>query len=113
MSQPRETALVLQTQPARTWTIGIFQAAGAGLGRVGVWAVDTAQEFGSVLSVLMGPAVFLAYAFASWSLAANLGWTATFPYSAGPLSNWLVWVSIAVLVHIASDVLRRCTHPEG
>jgi hypothetical protein len=109
MSEPRETALVLRTEPVRTWAVLVFQAAGAGLGRAGVWAVDTAHEFGSVLSALMGPAVLISYAFAAWSLASNLGWTSTFPYSAGPLSNWLVWIGIAVLVHVAADILKRCT----
>jgi hypothetical protein len=57
----------------------------------------------------MGPAVFSAYAFAFWSLAANLGWTNSFIFTAGPLSNWLVWVGIAILTNVAASVLLRHT----
>jgi hypothetical protein len=112
MTEARTTAVAIRTEPTRTWTIGLFQAVGAGLGRTGIWAVDTAQTFGTLLSVLMGPAVFSAYAFAFWSLAANLGFTDTFPYTSGPLSNWLMWLGISIVVHLASGVLKRRTLTE-
>jgi len=112
MSEPRTTAIAIRTEPARTWSVTVLQATGASLGRVGVWAADTAQQFGSLVSVLMAPAVFSAYAFAGWSLSANLGWTDSFPYGAGPLSNWLIWLGMAVIVHLAAQVLKRHTQPE-
>lgn len=61
----------------------------------------------------MGPAVFSAYAFAFWSLAANLGWTDTFLFASGPLSNWLVWLGIAILINLAASVLRRHTEADS
>ncbi len=79
------------------------------LARVGVWATDTAQEFGALVAALMGPAVFSAYAVAAWSLASNLGWTDTFFFSSGPLSNWLVWLFIAIVTNLAASILRRRT----
>jgi hypothetical protein len=85
------------------------QATSTVLGRAGAWAGDTAQEFGTLLSALMGPAVFSAYAFAVWSLAANLGWTDTFVFPSGPLSNWLVWLALAIVVNAASSILKRHT----
>jgi hypothetical protein len=109
MTEARTAAVAIQPEPARPWAIGVFQAVGAGLGRTGMWAVDTAQKFGTLVSVLMGPAVFSAYAFAFWCLAANLGWTDTFPYTSGPLSNWLMWLGISVMVHLAAGVLTRRT----
>jgi hypothetical protein len=112
MSEPRITAIAIRTEPARAWSVGVLQAAGTSLSRAGVWAADTAQQFGSLVSALMGPAIFCAYAFAFWSLGANLGWTDTFPYTAGPLSNWLVWSGIAILVNVAAGVLRRHTRSE-
>jgi hypothetical protein len=60
----------------------------------------------------MGPAIFSAYALAAWSLAANMGWTGTFLYKDGPLSNWLIWLGIAILVHVAADVLKRRTRQD-
>ena len=79
------------------------------LGRVGLWATNTAQEFGALVAALMGPAVFSAYAVAAWSLAADLGWTDTFFFSTGPLSNWLVWLLLAVTANVAASILRRRT----
>lgn len=34
-------------------------------------------------------------AVTAWCLAANLGFLMAFPITAGPFSNWLVWISIA------------------
>jgi hypothetical protein len=107
MPESRTSAIAVRTEPARTWAIGALQNTANGLSRVEIWAAETAQKFGGLLSALMGPAVFSAYAFAFWSLAANFGWTDSFVFSAGPLSNWLVWLAIAILVHVASSILKR------
>jgi hypothetical protein len=77
------------------------------LERIGVWAADTAQQFGAMVAALMGPAVLSVYAVAAWSLAANLGWTDTFVFKTGPLSNWMIWMGIAVLVSLAANILRK------
>jgi hypothetical protein len=107
MPQTRTTAVTVPAQGSRTWNFNLVQATGAAVGHVGSWAVDTAQQFGSLVSVLMAPAILSTYAFAIWCLTANLGWTNSFPYSTGPFSNWFIWSGIAVLVHVAADVLRR------
>lgn len=109
MSEPQVTALPVQTDAVRGTSVNVPQAIARTYSRVSIWAFDTAQQFGSVVSVLMGPAIFSAYAFAAWSLAANLGWTDTFPYATGPLSNWLIWSGMAILTHVAANVLKRCT----
>jgi len=75
--------------------------------RIGAWANETAQEFAALVAALMGPAVFSAYAMALWSLSSNLGWTNSFLFASGPLSNWLVWGAIAVSVHAAAVILDR------
>jgi hypothetical protein len=72
-----------------------------------VWAADTAQQFGALVAALMGPAVLSVYAFVAWSLAANLGWTDTFVFKTGPLSNWMIWMGAAGLVTLASSILRK------
>jgi hypothetical protein len=113
MPESRTTAIALRTEPTRAWAAGALQATGTVLGRAGAWAGDTAQEFGTLLSALMGPAVFSAYAFAAWSLAGNLGWTDTFVFATGPLSNWLVWLAIAIVVNVASSILKRHTQGES
>jgi hypothetical protein len=107
MSESRITALAVTSQPAPARTASLFQTVALSFSRAGAWAVDTAQHFGLLLSILMAPAVFAAYTFAAWSLAANLGWTNTFPYVEGPLSNWLIWAGFAIAVHAAAQVLRR------
>jgi hypothetical protein len=107
MPETRMTAVAVRTEPARAWVLSAAQTAGEVFGRTGAWAGETAQQFGSLLAALMGPAVFCVYAFAVWSLAGNLGWTDTFVFPSGPLSNWLIWVGIAILVSLAAGVLKR------
>jgi hypothetical protein len=60
-----------------------------------------------VAAVLMGPAMLSVYAFAVWALTAEMGWTNSFPFAAGPLSNWIIWALMAVLLHFAFVTLRR------
>jgi hypothetical protein len=112
MPESRTTAIDVVIEPARAWTLSALQATGSTLSRGAVWAGDTAQKFGALVSALMGPAVVSVYALAVWSLASNLGWTDTFVFSSGPLSNWLVWLAMAMLVHLAAGILRRHTQLE-
>jgi len=109
MPETRMSAVAVRPQVTRI--AGLMQASSTVFERIGFWAVDTAQEFGTLVSALMAPAVFSAYALAIWSLAANLNWTTTFPFSTGPLSNWLIWFGIAILLNIAASILRRHTRP--
>lgn len=112
MLEPRNTAIAVRVEPVRAWSSELLQTVGGALTRAGSWAVDTAQQFASLVSALMGPAIFSAYCLAAWSLAASMGWTDSFLYSSGPLSNWLVWLGIAILVHVAADVLKRRTQQD-
>ena len=112
MPESRTTAIAVLTEPARLWTVSALQAAGNTVSHGLEWAGDTAQKFGALVSALMGRAVVSVYVLALWSLASYLGWTDTFVFSTGPLSNWLVWLAIAVLVHVAAGILRRHTQSE-
>jgi len=112
MPESRTTAIAVLTEPARVWTLSALQVAGNTVSHGLEWAGDTAQKFGALVSALMGPAVVSVYALAGWSLASNLGWTDTFVFSTGPLSNWLVWLAIAILVNLAAGILRRHTQSE-
>jgi hypothetical protein len=107
MPETRSTAVAIPTDAAQT--DAVLQSTTNVVSRAAAWARDTAQKFGALLAALMGPAVFSAYAFACWSLAADLGWTDTFLFTTGPLSNWLVWLGIAILVTLAASVLKRHT----
>ena len=110
--EPRSTAVAIRAENSRSWPIGVLQASLLVLGRIGVWAGDTAQQFGALVSVLMAPAVLSAYSFAAWSLAGSLGWTDSFVFQTGPLSNWLIWLGLAILVNMAASILRRHTRTE-
>lgn len=112
MSQIRTTAVEIRNEPIRAWMYGGAQALSEALGQAGRWLGETAQQFASLLSDLMGPAVFLAYSFAAWSFASNLGWTSAFLVSSGPLSNWLVWLVFAIVINIAASILKRRTQNE-
>ena len=107
MNQLRPSEKADRMNPAIAWTAAFSQAAAASLARAGNWAASTAQESGSVVAALMGPAVLSAYAFAFWSLTADMGWTSSFPFKAGALSSWIVWLAFAAALHWAAFVLRR------
>jgi hypothetical protein len=106
------TAISVRVEPAKVWTAGLFQTIVTGTKNVGIWATETAQQFGALLAALMGPAVFSSYMFAVWSLADNLGFTDSFVFHNGPLSNWLIWLGFAILINVAATILRRHTLPE-
>jgi hypothetical protein len=112
MVEPRMTAVTIQQEVGRVQAVGVVQATTSAIGRAGAWAGDTAQQFAMLVAVLMGPAVFSAYAFAAWALAANLGFTDSFIFSTGALSNWIIWLGIAVLVNTAAAILKRHTRSE-
>jgi LPXTG-motif cell wall-anchored protein len=110
--EPRSSVVALRAENSRSWPILILQSSNFALERVGSWAADMAQQFGAIVAALMGPAVLSVYAFVAWSLAANLGWTDTFVFRTGPLSNWMVWMGAAVLVSIAASILRKRSRTE-
>lgn len=105
--EQRSTVVAIPAQNSRSWSAVVLQSSVLGLERVGVWAADTAQQFGAMVAALMGPAVLSVYVFVAWSLAANLGWTDSFVFTTGPLSNWMIWMGLAVLVSLAAGVLRK------
>ncbi len=111
MPEPRTTAIAISTETPRAGDL--LEGSGSLLTRTGAWATDTAQEFGALVAALMGPAVFSGYAFAAWSLAANLGWTDSFVFTSGPLSNWLVWLTIALMINVAASILKKHTRQTG
>ncbi len=110
--EPRSIAVAIRAENSRSWPIVLLQSSVFVLERVGVWAVDTAQQFGAMVAALMGPAVLSVYAFVAWCLAANLGWTDTFVFKSGPLSNWMIWMALAVLTSLAAGILRKRSRPE-
>jgi hypothetical protein len=110
--EPRSTAVAIRAENSRSWPTAVLQSSGFVIGRVGAWAADTAQQFGAMVAALMGPAVLSVYAVVAWCLAANLGWTDSFVFKAGPLSNWMIWMGIAVLVSLAANILRKRSRTE-
>jgi hypothetical protein len=107
MAQQRSGVKADRLNPAVAWTAAFGQAAGSVFTKTGAWAVTTAQRSAAVLAVLMGPAILSVYAFAFWSLTSEMGWTDSFPFSSGPLSNWIIWAGLAAAVHSASAILRK------
>ena len=110
--EPRSTVVALRAENSRSWPNLVLQGSGLVGERVGVWAGETAQQFGALVAALMGPAVLSVYAVVAWSLAANLGWTDTFVFKSGPLSNWMIWMGAAVLVSSAASILRKHSRTE-
>jgi hypothetical protein len=107
MSETQPTAIAVTAEQVRPIPAGLLRVLATAVRQSANWAGTTAQQLGEIVSALMGPAIVCAYAFAAWSLAANAGWTNTFIFSSGPLSNWFVWLLIAALINLASSILRR------
>jgi hypothetical protein len=112
MSEIRTTGIAVRIEPFRAWVGAGAQSALDAVGQAGKWFGDTAQNFASLLSDLMGPAVFTVYSLTAWNLASNLGWSGPFLFSTGPLSNWLVWLGFAVTLNVAASILKRRTQAE-
>jgi hypothetical protein len=70
-------------------------------------STETIQKLANLVVALMGPAVLSVYAFSVWALTAEMGWTNSFPFAAGPLSNWIIWTLMAVLSHFTFITLQR------
>jgi hypothetical protein len=107
MSEQRIVVKVDRLHPVVAWMVAFTQALGNTLESAGAWAAATAQQCGTIVAVLMGPAVLSVYAFAVWSLTSEMGWTESFPFTSGPLSNWIIWAGLAAAIHSASIILRR------
>ena len=61
----------------------------------------------SLLAYLaIGPTMLSLYVFAVWCLTADLGLTSSFPWPAGPFSNWLIWLVLAVASSLAVSYLK-------
>ncbi len=58
-------------------------------------------------AVLLQPAVLAAFALAFWRFGVDLGWTRAFPFAAGPLSHWQLWLALTVVLFAAVLVLNR------
>jgi hypothetical protein len=53
---------------------------------------------------------------AVWGLTSNLGLSNSFPWSTGPLSNWMVWLGLALVANLGaflrpSDIQQKTTGP--
>lgn len=48
-----------------------------------------------------------------WRLTADLGWTETFPISAGFFSHWMVWIALAMALKFGASVLAAKLVPVG
>lgn len=113
LPEPRTAAIAIETDSGRARAVNLIEIGKRVAVRTGAWASETAQTFGSLVATLMGPAVFSGYALTFWSLSQNLGWTDTFVFNKGPLSNWLVWLGIAFSVHSAAHILKRHTRVDN
>ena len=112
LPEPRTATVAIHTDGGRAWLSSVIQTTIRAAVRTGAWAGQTAQTFGSLVSTLMGPAVLSGYVLAAWSLAQNLGWTNTFIFNTGPLSNWFVWLGLAFSIHAAAQILKRHTRTD-
>jgi hypothetical protein len=56
----------------------------------------------AIILAVAGPTALCIYALAVWGLAANLGLNSSFPWSTGPLSNWMIWFGLALVANLGA-----------
>lgn len=64
-------------------------------------------EVAGLSSMVLNGFTLLAATLAVWNLAAGLHLTEAFAVSNGLLSNWIVWVAIAIAFHMAGKHVER------
>ena len=58
---------------------------------------------------LFGPTTFSFYVIAAWGLTADFDLTRSFPWPQGPLSNWMVWLALALAFRVVPSVIHRAS----
>lgn len=66
----------------------------------------TVAEVTGLAGALMTPASVLAFVFAGWSLAADLGMAGQFAIARGAFSHWMVWLAVGVLFQAIGASVR-------
>jgi hypothetical protein len=68
-------------------------------------------EVTDLAGALMTPASLLAFVFAAWSLAADLGMAGQFAFTRGVFSHWMVWLAVGVVLQMIGVSVRSRTMP--
>lgn len=113
MTESRSVAITERLQLVVNSAETLVQPAVTALGRTRSAAVSVAQENGAALSALLAPISILAYSLSGWALTASLGWTDSFAFSDGPLSNWLIWLALGLSISFSASVLKRQGHKDS
>ena len=67
--------------------------------------VATSAQAADVLVALVTPSALVASVMGLWRLTADLGWTESFPISAGFFSHWIVWIALAIGLKFGASAL--------
>ena len=76
-------------------------------------AVAANRQAALVMSALMTPLAFMAWALGGWRIAADLKWAGAFAITTGFFSHWQVWIAVAIAVQFAAFLLHRYGRGEG
>ena len=68
---------------------------------------DLRDQVALIVLMITGPTLLSTYVFAVWCLTANMHLTNSFPWSAGPLSNWMIWLCLALLLNVVAKNLHK------
>jgi len=67
--------------------------------------VQNSAQAADVLVALVTPSAVVAFVMGLWRLTADLGWTESFPITAGFFSHWLVWIALAIGLKFGASAL--------
>jgi hypothetical protein len=70
------------------------------------------RSAGLLETLILGPAMWIMYTFASWDFSYSIGLNHSFLWSTGPLSNWMIWLGGALVLTVLARLLSRVSVPE-
>ncbi len=65
------------------------------------------RRLAAASATLLTPFAVISGALALWRIAADVGWTSNFAFSAGILSHWQTWLAVALALQLCAHALNR------
>jgi hypothetical protein len=96
--------------PVRTRTIAIFSGKASAFSDLLQPALENTeaayQEASGLAAFLLQPLSVLAMTLGLWRLTSDLDWTSSFPIASGLFSHWIVWIALAIGLHVSASLIE-------
>ena len=69
-------------------------------------AIRVIRKTCAAIGALMAPLSLIAYFFAIWRLADDIGWSGAVVISTGFFSHWIIWLTIGLALSLTASLLK-------